>query len=497
MGKKRKKRTDSPVPELPTPVENTFGYRPLLFLAVIFVVSRIVYFALGVRFDMEPLGSFWQYIDPALLKSSLLQSVYYQHSQPPLFNLFLGIVVKLFPGHEAVVFQVVFAVLGLVLNLSLYALLTRLNVSNRLALILTVVFMVSPASILYENFLFYTYPITALLCVSAVMLHRYLQEHRVSDLILFFTMLLMLALTRSFFHILWLVVLWGALLYFRRADRKRVFLTGGVIILLCFSVYAKNAYVFGGFSTSSWFGMNIARMTTWRMGLEERYRLMRLRKLSPLAVIKPFRKLETYQELAQFPLAPPTGIEVLDQPMKSTGVPNLNNFNYIRLSRQYASDAWYVLKKSPGLYLASLAESLHTYWLPSSSYSFLTENRSRIHYPDRAYNLILFGQFDYEDTITDQRAFFSTGLFILAGYLAVLVVGFRLIRRSLSRRKVDYPAVLTLAFLWFNLLYITLVGNAFELGENNRFRFITEPVFVVLLGMAIKNKFRSVYTDQS
>ena len=36
-----------------------------------------------------------QYLDPLLLKSDLLKSLFYLHSQPPIFNLFLGIVLKL------------------------------------------------------------------------------------------------------------------------------------------------------------------------------------------------------------------------------------------------------------------------------------------------------------------------------------------------------------------------------------------------------------------
>ena len=36
----------------------------------------------------------WHFIDIELLKNKLLESVYYFHYQPPIFNLFLGIIHK-------------------------------------------------------------------------------------------------------------------------------------------------------------------------------------------------------------------------------------------------------------------------------------------------------------------------------------------------------------------------------------------------------------------
>ena len=49
----------------------------------------------GVRFDAHALGIYYQFIDPPLLESRLLESLFYSHGQPPLFNLFLGLVLKI------------------------------------------------------------------------------------------------------------------------------------------------------------------------------------------------------------------------------------------------------------------------------------------------------------------------------------------------------------------------------------------------------------------
>ncbi len=71
---------------------------PLVAVVAVFLLSRVGYYVAGVRFDASSLPWFWQYIDPVLLKTDLGQSLWYLHSQPPAFNLFLGIVLNLFPG---------------------------------------------------------------------------------------------------------------------------------------------------------------------------------------------------------------------------------------------------------------------------------------------------------------------------------------------------------------------------------------------------------------
>jgi len=76
----------------------------------------------------------------------------------------------------------------------------------------------------------------------------------------------------------------------------------------------------------------------------------------------------------------------------------------------------------------------------------------------------------------------------------VIVYSFLLLRQAFRRRPISFPYALTLLFIWLNLLYVTIVGNAFELGENNRFRFIVDPFFLILLGLAMKHRFKKSAT---
>ena len=77
-------------------------------LSLVFVLSRIIYYLLGVRFDARPVLHFWQFMDTELLKRRMLESLYYLHVQPPGFPLYTGIVLKLFPDAYPVVTTIPF-----------------------------------------------------------------------------------------------------------------------------------------------------------------------------------------------------------------------------------------------------------------------------------------------------------------------------------------------------------------------------------------------------
>ena len=76
---------------------------PALAIAGVFAVSRVAARLAGVTFDTSPLTRFWQIADTNLLHHHLLQTLWNLHSQPPLFNLWLGINLKLFGAFQEAV----------------------------------------------------------------------------------------------------------------------------------------------------------------------------------------------------------------------------------------------------------------------------------------------------------------------------------------------------------------------------------------------------------
>ena len=470
--------------------------RPLLYVIIAFIVSRLLYLWAGVRFDQSSLDHFWQYIDISLLQHNLGQSIWYLHSQPPLYNLFLGCVLKLSPHHTALAFHLAYLTCGLTMAVSMFLLMVGLRVSSKLAAVLTILFVVSPSAVLYENWLFYTYPLAAMLALSALLLHRFLSCPKLSRGAAFFGVMACIVLTRSLFHIAWFALFVLILLAWKRRDWKVILCSACVPFLLIFIWYAKNLYLFGQFTSSTWMGMSLAKITAFQLPEKERLTLKNQGKVSELAFIVPFSRIEKYTGYLN---RSKTGIPVLDQRSKPHGESNYNNVAYIQISRQYGRDAAYVLKSHPEAYVIGTVKSYGVFFLPASEYAFLKGNRERVQGLDRFYSLVFTGRLleDARPALKDPnvgvvRKFLNMGLFLVAGYGIAAFYGLVLALRALRRKPMDAPLALTVVFLWINIVYVTLVGNSFEVGENNRFRVMIDPFMTVMVALFLNEGIRKM-----
>lgn len=99
----------------------------LLALSAVFVAFRLWFAHAGGSYIASPLDSAKQFLDPTLLQHDLLSSLWYLHSQPPLFNLFLGLVLKA-ASDPAVFYELCFRISGLLIPLCMYATLDRKSV---------------------------------------------------------------------------------------------------------------------------------------------------------------------------------------------------------------------------------------------------------------------------------------------------------------------------------------------------------------------------------
>jgi hypothetical protein len=453
-------------------------------LLTAFLLSRLVAAAAGLRFDATPLGTYFQFLDPEFLRHDLLRSLYYLHMQPPLFNLALGLGLKAFPESYPLVFQLVYLALGLALNAGLFLLLMRLGISGAVSLALTLLFMCSPASLVYENWLFYSYPLAAWLCLSAFFLHRLLSAPSGFRAFLFFATLAAVVLTRSLFHPAWLLLWVALLLAVLKPHRKTLALAALVPVLLVVGWQAKNAALFGSFSGSTWFGFSFSRVTTFALPEEERRGWVAAGRLSELALIRPFSPLRCYPARGPRPDEP---VPALDREVTSTGKANYNHREYIRLSGLYARDAWRVLRDRPETLCSSFQLASFLFFLPSTDYDLLVRPRTALSGWDRLFNLVVLGQFSYhEDVTTGEYVFGNAGLWLALAYLVALGGGLLMLRRA-WRAGVPAadPSFLVPLYLLLTILFVAFVGNVMEVGENNRFRFMVDPLALALFAWVL------------
>lgn len=455
--------------------DRRLGRLDVLLVVVAFLFTRILAFALGVRFDAAPLGFYWQYVDPVLLRNDLWGSVLALHSQPPLFNLFLGLVVRLPEGWRAGVFHGFYLALGLAVALSLLAVLARLGVGARLRTGLALLAVASPSLVLYENLLSPTLPIVAALTGSALFLHRFLAGRRLGDGLAFGSLAAALVLTHGLFHLAWMAVALALAAAGLRRPRAAL-LVLGLPLLLGVAWYARSLALYGHFAASSWMGMNLAHTAPRMMSPEDHATLLTGERA--ILEIEPFSPLPDYEGVASLP--PPTGRPVLDQAWKSTGAPNLHHLAYDEVSRRYLVAWRSLVRQRPDLHAKAVGAAWLVSFRSAADSSWFGDNRRRLGlWVDLA--RWAGGQVaPFQGTL---GGWYVAWLVLLA-WAAGVAWGVRETVRAARQKRLD-PAALTIAYLTFSVLWVALVGNLVELGENDRFRLFAQPLATALLGMAL------------
>jgi hypothetical protein len=463
----------------------------LVALVVAYVASRVIVRIAGVYYDATPLSYYWQYLDPALLRHDLLRSLWWLHAQPPVFNAYLGIVLHLPQRVWSPAFEVVAYAGGLALLVGLDRLLELLGIPRRAAAVVAIVVVCAPSAIVYEQLLFYPHFVAAALVVGFALLGRYLQRGSRAAAYAGFAVLGLVVLTRSSYHVVWLIVV--ACLIASGVDRSRwreVALCALLPVVISTAWMAKNEVQFGTFSTSSWIGINAARVTLQQADRADLGRLVAEHRLSPVALIPPFSAPGAYP-----PLPAPHGVPALDETAKRHSTePNFNQAVYPRVSRQYLRDAIRYARARPRTTLANMGAGYRIAFSPAEQQPFVFAATRHLGAYDRWFSRFVLAQpqrWYYPLTGApgvrtyaphrSQIAWTLVALYLLAtiGAVIALVATRRTAApEDRARRALIRAMALTVA-------YAVLVGQLFELGENSRFRYETDALAVAVASWVV------------
>jgi len=470
----------------------------LIVVVVLGVVAQLWYRSLGVHFSAEPLTFYIQFLDPELLRHDLLRSLFYLRDQPPLFNAFLGAVLKLFPLHYAQAFEAIYVAGGIAFGVILYELMVRMRVAPVWAVVVTVLFVDSPITILYETWLFYTFPLAIVLCGTALALQRYLSTRRFRDASIFFWLVAILVLARNIFHPLWMLSVVGALIAVERGRRPTVTLAALAPTLVVVALLVKHLVVFHTlFQGRPIQQMNLAAMTSIRLPEAKRARLIREGKLTPLSDTPITAGPDGFRRLV--PPQPKTGIPVLDADYKTgSGFPNWNNTIYVPVGERYGEDAAYVLSHHPSVYVQAVRENFDRYVLPSDQVDpfktrayesgqdmLVLRNRQAVRPLLTPYNRLFAWQQSPEGT----PILHWIGFPLLLIYALAVIAGAIRGRRVFAAPSLDPAATerrsleLTVAYTLYVILWLSAITLFFSYSDHNRYRFKVSAFYCLFLAL--------------
>ncbi len=459
------------------------GRNAAFVVVAAFVVSRICYAIMGVRFDASTLNHYHQLIDPALLKGSLIESIFYLRDQPPSFNLMCGVVLKASGAHAATVFHAVYLGLGLCASIAALQLMLRMGVGAITAAAITILLTVNPTTVLYENWLLYEYPLMTGLIIAAWLLHRYASDRRLIDGAALLAVLALIVLTRGTFHPFWLVIVVVGVVLLDRAGARRTLRLAAAPLVLVAAVTLKNWVMFGEWAGSSVYrGLNLAVMTVDQLPREQCAELVRSGALSQAAVTPLYdRPPSAFVHLA--PMGEPAGIAVLDQERKSTGAINWHHRAMPAIAAAYERDALYVLRHQPALYFGGVWKNLRRYFVPShDTYPFnLAANANHARLKPA------LGFFDHWVGLRWGKTPYSWSalvlLPVLIAFAALAGVGPIRLRKRLMVTSMPDRAVL--AFCLFNILYAAVTTILLSYGDHHRYRFALMPLYGVIAALLV------------
>jgi hypothetical protein len=456
---------------------------PGVFVVVgVFAVVHVAYWATGGGFTTAALRTSWQLLDLHHLTADPFGSVALLHIQPPAFNLFVGGVERWSPLSAAITYQALYFACGLVLLLTLRALLVELGCSPVAAATGTVVVALDPVLLSYENSATYELPIATLLVVSGWCCARYARTRSTGALVGFVAAITAGALTRALLHPVWLigvvVLVVGAVR--PRAGWRAVGAAVAIPLVLVGGWILKNQVLFDEPTMSSILGGNLSRGVIAPMPRTAVDALIRDGSITPAARVRAFSPYRAYQP-AIGPCRTQWTEPVVRSLVKGNGISNFNSVCFLRVYRQEQHNAFVLLRERPGDFLG-------TRYVPGS-----------IHFvhdlaPDRDHDnatlriltdvwnpLLLRADVRIDDSGWTNNLIPGTkplpipmSLTLVAATLFVLGLGAAGLGRIIRGRT--RPGDLARAYLGVTVLFVLLVSVATEYGENPRFRFLVDPI---------------------
>lgn len=250
----------------------------------IFAVTKLfIFFYLEIK-PIDTLFHHWQLLDKELLQYDLLQSIFYLHTQPFLWNLLIGFLTKAFNGNEKHIINFILVyhiALTWIVIILINKIINFYDITKLKIFFINLFVIFNPGIVFFENEPIYAHTIFFLFSLSIYFIFNYFHKNQKKYLICFYLSLLILTFIWSAFHPILFVIVYIALELIGKNNKK----INRYLFIFFFSISLipnlKNFIIFNT-SSSAFLGYNLAMHwqvpncglspSPIREGDEERYR---------------------------------------------------------------------------------------------------------------------------------------------------------------------------------------------------------------------------------
>jgi len=375
---------------------------------------------------------------------------------------------------------------GITMVFALYDVGRQTRIPRGIAVAVTLVVCCGPTVVLYESWLNYDYFVTVALLVLVSATVRWVRTGSARWFVVLSATATAATLTRSLLHPVWLAGVILLALALRSPERWTAGIVVGVSlpVVLVGLLVVKNEVLFGSPQLSSLAGTNLARTSVTGLPPNVTARL-RARGV----VTAPVTPEPCVVRHPRVPILAEEYQRVTDNPTTAETARPLN-WNWecaLQFSKLQFKDALRAARAEPGWTAKSIAGSAEIWAQPASLYFEVAGNRDHIATLDKLYRRAELFDSAWKPPIRIYMPFlvlvespdyrFHVSPIVVGATLLVILGGIVVLAR---RREGVNPARSALLMGSANVAYVTLASILFEHGENNRFRFIVEPLTAML-----------------
>lgn len=242
-----------------------FFNKKINFLLLLFITFVLIKFSFYFYFGLDNtqgIGYTWQVLDLDLLKNDLINSIFYLHAQPPLWNLFVGLLLKIFNGeteyfylflkfyHQCLTAAVIYVFVSIAYTQ---------KIKKKIIFFLVLFLIILNPSIVYFEFLnYYAHTIFFLSCLFAYNIYLYLIHKKNKYLYFCYLTITLKILIWSAYHSLILIIFFIFLqLFFIEARKLKNYIIFFLFLFITLLPNIKNKIIYQN-NFNSFLGFNLA-----------------------------------------------------------------------------------------------------------------------------------------------------------------------------------------------------------------------------------------------
>ena len=440
-------------------------YSLLLKLLLLLIISRIIFFIIGLNPDPSHLPQMWQLLSPDLLSKDYFKSLLYLHSQPPIWNAIFGIFIKFF-GTDYKILNIVMHLFNIfcsfVITIYFFLICKEFNFSKKIIYILFFIFIgISPSLLMYENFIHYTNLSVLLFMIISFNFIKFGKTSNFQyEIKIYFYLILLMYTWSAFSHPAVVLGIFLIIFFSKKNNKINSLLLFILVLAISLLPSIKNKILFNYFSNTTWPGLQLVQVL-------ERY---------------DYKYPLCSYDLVDIPIHENAYIN--DNPAKNFNHQSLvgekSRYNTIALiyrSKECLPFAIGLIKKDPMNFI-----KIVKFNLISSHGHFSFDFGMK---PNNWENI--FGFFDdlKSNYFTNKFKVRGIQLYHLIFHLFFISIAIKLIINFKKRNSYDL-SIIAIYFLYCWIIFISHVGAGFEF---ERMRHTGHAIHLLFVSLVIKNNF--------